>query len=78
MEKKLLVDCITFDVDKKIISEAISNGGPVIVQGVLQRAEAKNQNGRVYGKEILEREALKYDENFIKERRALGELDHPD
>jgi hypothetical protein len=31
----------------------------LVVQGVLQRAEAKNQNGRVYGKEILEREAQK-------------------
>ena len=48
-----------------------------MVKGVLQRASAENQNGRVYPKEILEREAKKY-ETLIKERRALGELDHPD
>ncbi len=78
MNKKLLVDCITFDVDKSVLNEAMAKGGPLVVQGVLQRAEAKNQNGRVYGKEILEREAQKYDDNFIRERRALGELDHPD
>jgi hypothetical protein len=51
---------------------------PLMVQGVLQRANAKNQNGRVYPKDILEREVKKYDDNFVKERRALGELDHPD
>ena len=78
MERKLIVDCITFDISRDVISEAMSKGGPFIVKGILQRAGAKNQNGRIYPKEILEREANKYNENFIKERRALGELDHPD
>ena len=53
------------------------SSGRTIVSGVIQRAAAENQNGRVYPKEILEREAKKYG-NLIKERRALGELDHPD
>ena len=51
--------------------------GRILVKGVLQRAGAENQNGRVYPKPILMREAKKYDQ-LIKERRALGELDHPD
>ena len=51
--------------------------GRTLVKGVLQRAEAPNQNERVYPKSILMREAKKY-ETLIKERRALGELDHPD
>ena len=51
--------------------------GRTLVKGVLQRAGAENQNGRVYPREILEREIKKY-ETLIKERRALGELDHPD
>ena len=53
------------------------DSGRTIVKGILQRAGAENQNGRVYPREILEREAKKY-EQLIKERRALGELDHPD
>jgi len=53
------------------------SSGRTIVKGVLQRAGAENQNGRVYPKEILEREIGKY-QTLIKERRALGELDHPD
>jgi len=77
--KQLLVDTILFEVSPKQLHESMeSNGGKLIVSGVLQRAEAKNQNGRVYPKEILIREVKKYQENQIKERRALGELDHPD
>jgi len=51
--------------------------GRTLVKGILQRGGAENQNGRVYPMEILKREAKKY-ETLIKERRALGELDHPD
>ena len=76
--KKLLVDYIPFEVAPEAINEAMSSNGKLIVKGVLQRAEAKNQNGRVYPSELLQREAKKYTSNFIKEKRALGELDHPD
>jgi len=51
--------------------------GVVLVKGILQRAGAENQNGRVYPKPILMREAKKY-ETLIKERLALCVLDHPD
>lgn len=51
--------------------------GVMLVKGILQRAGARNQNGRVYPRPILEREVTKYGQ-LIKERRALGELDHPD
>lgn len=53
------------------------SNGRMLVRGVLQRADAENQNGRVYPVEILKREVLNY-QKLIKERRALGELDHPD
>ena len=54
-----------------------AENGVVLVKGILQRAGAENQNCRVYPLEILKRESKKY-EQLIKERRALGELDHPD
>ena len=76
--KQLIVDYIPFEVAPETINEAMSSNGKLIVKGVLQRAEAKNQNGRVYPSELLQREAKKYTSNFIKEKRALGELDHPD
>ena len=78
MDKQLLVEYTTFEVTPQQINESLNkNGGRLIVSGVLQRAEAKNQNGRVYPKETLMREAEKYADEFIRER-ALGELDHPD
>lgn len=77
--KNLIVDYIPFDISQDTINEAVKeNNGKLVVKGVLQRAEAKNQNGRVYPKEILMRESEKYSDNFIKQKRALGELDHPD
>ena len=77
--KNLIVDYIPFDISQDTINEAVKeNNGKLVVKGVLQRAEAKNQNGRVYPKEILMRESEKYNDNFIKQKRALGELDHPD
>jgi hypothetical protein len=77
--KKLIVDYITFDITPEMINESMEkNNGRLMVKGVLQRADAKNQNGRVYPKDILIREAKKYNDINIKERRALGELDHPD
>ena len=79
MDKQLLVDYTVFEVSPQAINESLTqNNGKLIVSGVLQRAEAKNQNGRVYPKETLMREAKKYANEFIQERRALGELDHPD
>jgi hypothetical protein len=79
MDKQLLVDYTVFEVSPQQINESLTqNNGKLIVKGVLQRAEAKNQNGRIYPKETLMREANNYAATFIKERRALGELDHPD
>ena len=70
--KKLLIETSLFE--GKLNEDA---NGVTIVRGVLQRAGAPNQNERVYSRPILEREATKYGQ-LIKERRALGELDHPD
>ena len=79
MDKQLLVDYTVFEVSPQAINESLTqNNGKLIVSGVLQRAESKNQNGRIYPKETLMREAKKYSKEFIAERRALGELDHPD
>jgi len=77
--KQVIVDYIPFNITPQQITEAMKeNNGKLVVKGVLQRAEAKNQNGRVYPRQILTREAKKYDSNFVKQNRALGELDHPD
>jgi len=52
--------------------------GGFVVQGILQRAGSKNQNGRIYPRTILERECKRYQQEYIDQHRALGELDHPE
>ena len=63
---------------KSILKESKERPGVYEVEGVLQRAGAKNQNGRIYEKELLMREADKYVEEFVKVGNAFGELDHPE
>jgi len=72
MSKGLLIETHLFEA--KLQQE---ENGTYLVKGILQRAGAPNQNNRRYPKEILMRECQKY-QQLIKERRALGELDHPD
>ena len=79
MSKQLLVDVRPFEISRQKIDESIKeNNGRLVVKGVLQRAAAKNQNGRIYPREVLVREAKKYEDVNVRERRALGELDHPE
>jgi len=74
----LLQEYRQFKVDKLLVERSIKENKPLMVSGIIQRAEAKNQNGRIYPKDILEREIKKYAEGPVKERRAMGELDHPE
>ena len=74
----LLTEYRPFTTNKILAEEAIKKNKPLIVSGVIQRAEAKNQNERVYPKDVLEREIERYVEGPVKENRAMGELDHPE
>ena len=74
----LLTEYRQFKVDKILAEQAVKKNTPLIVEGVLQRANAKNQNGRVYPKDILDREVQNYIDGPIKDNRAMGELDHPE
>ena len=74
----LLTEYRSFKVNKQLAEQAIKNNQPLMVQGVLQRADAKNQNGRIYPKKILDREVQNYIDGPIADNRAMGELDHPE
>lgn len=75
----LLCEYTELQYSKDLLVEAQDMGKPLILKDViLQRANAKNQNGRIYPKEILIREAELYKKNFVAQRRAVGELDHPE
>ena len=73
------MECITFEIDSDILKESINNPSkPFRVQGILQRKGIKNQNGRIYPDGVLEKSTQAYIDTFIKGRRAMGELDHPE
>lgn len=75
---KLLREFNALNYDAKTIKEQRGiNGGKIILRGVIQKADTLNQNGRIYPRSILEREIENY-QKFIKERRSVGECDHPD
>ena len=63
---------------KPILRESKERPGVFEVEGIMQRAGAKNQNGRIYEKKILMREVKKYMDEFVKNGNAFGELDHPE
>ena len=54
----------------------VADGG-MILSGIMQKADTQNGNGRIYPSKVLMREVENY-KKLVKERRALGELDHPD
>jgi len=71
----LLVEVHSF---RPILRESKERPGVFEVEGIMQRAGAKNQNGRVYDKRILQREVDRYISEFVKNGNAYGELDHPE
>lgn len=76
---QLLVEHNFITYDATVINEARDMTKPLILRNVvLQRANSKNQNGRIYPREILIKEAIRYKKEFVEENRALGELDHPE
>jgi len=75
---RLLIETQTFQQSSLTLTEGkMSDRGNPIVGGILATAEVKNGNGRYYKKSLWQREIDKYMDS-VKERRALGELDHPE
>jgi len=61
------------------LTEAYKPGDRMIIKEVvIQRANAKNRNGRVYPEKVLRQEIDNYNDTMVKQNRALGELDHSD
>lgn len=75
--KKLLIETNTFKPISFLTENVSKETGNLIVEGILATAEVKNGNGRYYAKDLWEREMNNYSQS-IKERRAMGELDHPE
>jgi len=76
--KQVLIETQLFKASPVSLTEGkLSERGNPMVEGILATAEVKNGNGRYYAKDLWEREIDKYMES-VKQKRALGELDHPE
>lgn len=74
---RLLREWYQLEYKPELITELRQANKRVTLRGIIQKAECKNQNGRVYPRKILQREMENY-AKAIRERRAVGELDHPE
>ena len=63
----------------EFLTETTKSGGKnYFIEGIFMQSETKNRNGRIYPKSVLQKEAKRYTTEFIKKKRAFGELGHPD
>ena len=72
---KLITETIE---DVKLITEGTGDDKKLYIEGVFLQSELKNRNGRMYPFSVLEKEVNRYNEEYVKTKRALGELGHPD
>lgn len=65
--------------DVEYICEEKEDGGKNYkIKGIFMQADIKNRNGRVYPQGILQKEVERYNQKYINEKRAFGELGHPE
>ena len=64
--------------DVKLVTEGTGDDKKLYIEGVFLQSELKNRNGRMYPFSVLEKEVNRYNEEYVKNKRALGELGHPD
>ena len=72
---KLITETIE---DVQILTEERDGKKLLYIEGVFLQGAIKNRNGRMYPFEVLNREVERYNEEYVKTKRALGELGHPD
>ncbi len=72
---KLITETIE---DVQILTEEKDGKKLLYIEGVFLQSELKNRNGRMYPFSVLNKEVERYNEEYVKSKRALGELGHPD
>ena len=75
---KLISEHIEQDTDYIIEQDEKSGNKNYKIKGIFMQADIKNRNGRIYPMEVLQKEVKRYNKQYINEKRAFGELGHPD
>jgi hypothetical protein len=63
---------------KLIVEEKLGKGKEYFIEGIFLQSNLKNRNGRMYSKDIMDKEVKRYTEEYVDKNRAFGELGHPD
>ena len=69
---------LTESVDYELIEEGAGKSKQYFIEGIFMQSEQKNKNGRIYPKEVLQKEVKRYNKEYVEPKRAFGELGHPD
>lgn len=69
---------LTESVDYELIEEGAGKSKQYFIEGIFMQSEQKNKNGRIYPKEVLQKEVNRYVKEYVEPKRAFGELGHPD
>jgi len=75
---KLISEYNDYQMTPVVIEENAKGQKEYFIEGVFMQSEIKNRNGRVYPKEIMQKEVNRYTKEFVEKDRAFGELGHPE
>ena len=75
---KLISEFNDYSVSPIIVEENEKGQKEYFIEGIFMQSEIKNRNGRIYPKEVIQKEVKRYNKEFVEQDRAFGELGHPE
>ena len=75
---KLISEFNDYAVEPVIVESNESGKKDYFIEGIFMQSEIKNRNGRIYPKEVIQKEVKRYNKEFVEKKRAFGELGHPE
>ena len=75
---KLISEFNDYAVKPIIVEENEKGEKDYFIEGVFMQSDIKNRNGRIYPENVMKKEVERYNKEFVEQKRAFGELGHPD
>ena len=75
---KLISEFNDYGVQPVIVEQNEKGEKDYFIEGIFMQSEIKNRNGRIYPKEVIQKEVKRYNKEFVEQDRAFGELGHPE
>ena len=74
---KLISEFNDYGIQPVIVEQNEKGEKDYFIEGIFMQSEIKNRNGRIYPKEVIQKEVKRYNKEFVEQKRAFGELGHP-